>query len=130
DLVILPGSKATRADLAALRAQGWDIDILAHARAGGAVLGICGGYQMLGRTIADPLGLEGEPGTSAGLGLLDVETVLEPVKSLRIEDEEDAISGQRLTGYHMHMGVTAGADTEAPFAAMAGRTDGARGRGG
>src|SRR5262249_42954750 len=76
DLVILPGSKATVADLAALRQAGFDIDIAAHVRRGGTVLGVCGGYQMLGRTISDPDGVEGPPGTVAGLGLLDVATVL------------------------------------------------------
>ena len=76
DLVILPGSKATLADLAALRAEGWDIDLAAHVRRGGAVLGICGGLQMLGRRIADPEGIEGRPGEAAGLGLLDLETTL------------------------------------------------------
>ncbi len=83
DLVVLPGSKATIADLAALRGQGWDIDILAHARRGGRVLGLCGGYQMLGRRVADPDGVEGPPGAVAGLGLLDVETVLTGAKVLR-----------------------------------------------
>ncbi|MHB1111253.1 MAG: cobyric acid synthase, partial [Devosia sp.] len=86
DLIILPGSKATRADLAALRREGWDIDILAHHRAGRPVFGICGGYQMLGHSIADPEGIEGMPGTSEGLGLLDVETTLTPVKELRLEN--------------------------------------------
>ncbi|MDR3471449.1 MAG: cobyric acid synthase [Devosia sp.] len=116
DLIILPGSKATRADLAALKAEGWDIDILAHVRAGGRVLGICGGYQMLGRTIADPDGIEGTPGVSEGLGLLDVDTVLEPVKQLRVEQAEDAASGAPITGYHMHMGKTDGPDRRDPFA--------------
>src|SRR5690606_23245874 len=78
DLIILPGSKATRADLDALRRAGWDVDIRAHHRAGKQILGICGGYQMLGRTIADPQGIEGASGTSAGLGLLEVGTVLGP----------------------------------------------------
>ena len=82
DLILLPGSKATLADLAALRAEGWDIDILAHARRGGAVLGICAGYQMLGRGIADPRGIEGPAGAAPGLGLLDVETVLASDKIL------------------------------------------------
>ena len=83
DLVILPGSKATIPDLEFVRSQGWDIDLVAHARRGGRVLGICGGYQMLGRRIADPLGVEGVAGEVAGLGLLDVETVLTGDKTLR-----------------------------------------------
>jgi adenosylcobyric acid synthase len=81
-LIILPGSKASL-PICRRSAPGWDIDILAHHRRGGAILGICGGYQMLGRSIADPLGLEGEPGAVAGLGLLDVETVLGERKVLR-----------------------------------------------
>ena len=131
DLIILPGSKATRADLAALRAEGWDIDIRAHVRAGGRVLGICGGYQMLGKTIADPLGLEGVPGMSEGLGLLDVDTVLEPEKLLRLEQAEDAMTFALISGYHMHMGVTEGPDRREPFAWLAGhdrRGEGARSR--
>ncbi len=125
DLVILPGSKSTRSDLAALRANGWDIDIAAHHRAGGKILGICGGYQMLGRTIADPDGIEGAPGTSSGLGLLDVETVLTPVKQLRVEYAAHAASGAAISGYHMHMGVTSGPDTAHPFAHVMGTPEGA-----
>lgn len=125
DLIILPGSKATRSDLAALRANSWDVDILAHHRAGGRMLGICGGYQMLGRTIADPDGIEGAPGTSAGLGLLDVDTVLTPVKQLRVEQATHMASGAAISGYHMHMGVTEGADRTRPFAHVSGTAEGA-----
>ncbi|MBJ3784846.1 cobyric acid synthase [Devosia sediminis] len=125
DLVLLPGSKATRADLAALRANGWDIDLLAHHRAGGRILGICGGYQMLGQTIADPDGIEGPPGTSEGLGLLDVETVLAPSKQLRLETATHLASGEPLSGYHMHMGVTSGPDTARPFARVGAAPEGA-----
>lgn len=125
-LVILPGSKATRSDLAFLKAQGWDIDIAAHVRAGGHVLGICGGFQMLGKTVADPDALEGERGTTQGLGLLDVETVLGPQKELRVEVATDAVTGLPLTGYHMHMGVTAGPDTARAFAQVQGKPEGAR----
>ncbi|MBD8065538.1 cobyric acid synthase [Devosia sp. PTR5] len=125
DLVILPGSKATRSDLAALRANGWDIDILAHHRAGGTILGICGGYQMLGRTIADPAGLEGLPGTSEGLGLLDLKTTLQPTKTLRTENAVHLASGQPVTGYHMHMGDTLGPDRARPFARVGGDDEGA-----
>jgi adenosylcobyric acid synthase len=125
DLIILPGSKATRSDLAALRANGWDIDILAHHRAGGRVLGICGGYQMLGRAIADPDGIEGAPGTSAGLGLLDVETVLTPVKQLRVEQATHTPTGSAISGYHMHMGQTEGRDRTRPFAHVADTLEGA-----
>ncbi|RUT28900.1 cobyric acid synthase [Arsenicitalea aurantiaca] len=124
DLVILPGSKATRADLAALRAEGWDIDLRAHHRRGGAILGICGGYQMLGQSLADPEGLEGDPGTSVGLGFLGVETVMEPAKQLRLERAVSA-EGEALSGYHMHLGRTDGADRHRPFALVAGEPEGA-----
>jgi adenosylcobyric acid synthase len=123
-LIVLPGSKATIADLAFLRAQGWDIDVLAHHRRGGAVLGICGGYQMLGRTLADPQGIEGLPGEVAGLGLLDVTTVLGDRKALA--EVEGAALGARFAGYEMHMGVTQGPDAARPFARLdGGRHDGA-----
>jgi adenosylcobyric acid synthase len=125
DLIILPGSKATRADLATLRQMGWDIDILAHHRAGKPVFGICGGYQMLGKTIADPKGIEGDPGLSRGLGLLNVETTLGEMKDLRIETAVHAASGAPITGYHMHMGVTAGHDRGRPFAHVGGDAEGA-----
>jgi len=107
-LVILPGSKATIADLAALRAAGWDIDLQAHARRGGHVLGICGGYQMLGRTIADPGGIEGPPTKVEGLGLLDVETVLEGDKVLIEIAGETAADCVPFKGYEMHVGRTIG----------------------
>ena len=123
DLVIIPGSKATISDLKALRGEGWDIDILAHARQGRPVLGICGGYQMLGTLIADPLGLEGPPETVPGLGLLDVATTLEPTKQLRLESA--TALGQPLSGYHMHMGATSGPATSLPFAVVGNQPEGA-----
>jgi adenosylcobyric acid synthase len=123
-LVVLPGSKATLADMQALREQGWDIDILAHWRRGGKVLGICGGYQMLGRTIADPHGIEGPPGEVAGLSLLDLATELEGDKVLR--PAIGTALGQALQGYEMHMGRTHGVDARHPFAMLdGGRPDGA-----
>ncbi|MFC0206314.1 cobyric acid synthase [Novosphingobium soli] len=122
-LVVLPGSKATLADLAFLRQEGWDIDILAHHRRGGAVLGICGGYQMLGRSVADPLGLEGPPGEAPGLGLLDVATVLGDRKALR--EVAGTGLGAAFTGYEMHMGVTTGPDAARPFARLESGDDGA-----
>jgi adenosylcobyric acid synthase len=125
ELIILPGSKATRNDLAALREYGWDIDILAHHRAGARVLGLCGGFQMLGHTVFDPEGIEGVVGTSAGLNLLDIDTVLGPTKELRVEQATSALSGEPLTGYHMHMGVTRGRGLERPFAHIGDMTDGA-----
>jgi adenosylcobyric acid synthase len=126
DLVILPGSKATIADLAALRAEGWDIDLAAHHRRGGRILGICGGYQMLGRSIADPAGIEGPPGTVAALGLLDVETVLTETKSLVQVTGAVLADGSGFTGYEMHMGRTTGPATAQPLLRLAGgRPDGA-----
>ncbi len=118
DLIVLPGSKATIADLEALRSAGFDIDITAHLRRGGTVLGLCGGYQMLGRTIADPGGIEGSPGTADGLGLIDVDTVLSDEK--RLEPVRGTTSdGIPFRGYEMHMGVTAGPDRVRPFARFA-----------
>jgi adenosylcobyric acid synthase len=118
DLVILPGSKATIADLQALRDAGFHIDIAAHVRRGGAVLGLCGGYQMLGRTIRDPHGIEGPAGDLEGLGLLDVDTVLSADK--RLEPVRGSTSdGISFTGYEMHMGMTDGPDRARPFARLA-----------
>jgi adenosylcobyric acid synthase len=126
DLVILPGSKATIADLAFLRAQGWDIDIYAHARRGGRVLGICGGYQMLGRRIADPDGHEGPPGEVVGLGLLEVETLLTAEKVLRDCAGVSVADGAPFSGYEMHMGFTSGPDCARPLLRMRdGRPEGA-----
>jgi adenosylcobyric acid synthase len=125
DLVLLAGSKATIADLAHLRAQGWDIDIAAHRRRGGQVLGICGGYQMLGRTIADPEGLEGPPGTVPGLGLLDVETVMGREKRLALSSAVASEWGEAVQGYEIHLGRTAGPDCARPFLRMGSRPEGA-----
>jgi adenosylcobyric acid synthase len=124
-LVILTGSKATIADLAAFRDTGFDIDVVAHLRRGGSVLGLCGGYQMLGRALHDPEGIEGESGSAQGLGLLDVETMLAGDK--RLEQVEGETSGcVAFAGYEMHMGVTEGPDRARPFATLAGgRTEGA-----
>jgi adenosylcobyric acid synthase len=124
-LVILPGSKATLADLAFLRAQGWDIDVLAHARRGGRVIGLCGGYQMLGTRIADPTGIEGPPGEAAGLGLLDVETVLGGAKTTAPASGRHLASGTAVTGYEIHLGRTVGPGCDRPFLDLAGRPDGA-----
>jgi adenosylcobyric acid synthase len=121
-LIVLPGSKATIADLRALRAQGWDIDIAAHHRRGGHVLGLCGGYQMLGRHIADPQGIEGPPDAIHGLGLLDVTTTLSAGKALR--QVTGTAMGAGFDGYEMHIGETSG---DAPAFAMldGSRPDGA-----
>jgi adenosylcobyric acid synthase len=118
DLVILPGSKATIADLAALRAAGFHIDIAAHRRRGGLVVGLCGGYQMLGRTISDPAGIEGPVGTAGGLGLLEVETVLGGDKRLEPVHGETS-DGAPFAGYEMHIGVSKGPDCARPFARLA-----------
>jgi adenosylcobyric acid synthase len=125
-LVLIPGSKTTIADLAFLRAQGWDIDIAAHRRHGGAVLGLCGGYQMLGRSIGDPDGIEGPPGTVPGLGLLAVDTVLGSDKVTVPAAGRHVVSGTPVTGYEIHMGRTEGADCARPFLELGGRPDGAQ----
>ena len=125
DLVILPGSKTTIAGLNALREAGFDIDIAAHVRRGGTVLGLCGGYQMLGKTVADPDGVEGPAGMVPGLGLLDVETVLSPEKKLT-QASGTTSDGMPFSGYEMHMGATGGPDCARPFARLAdGTPDGA-----
>ena len=115
DLILLAGSKATIADLAALRRESWDIDIAAHRRRGGGIMGICGGYQMLGRTIADPSGAEGPAGTVSGLGFLDVETVLIPAKTLEQVAGTVLADGAAFDGFEMHMGRTTGPDTQRPL---------------
>ncbi len=124
-LVILPGSKSTRGDLVYLRKQGWDVDIAAHVRRGGHVLGICGGYQMLGTTIADPDGIEGTPGEAPGLGLLDVTTVMSADKRLTRTEATHAATGAPMRGYEIHMGRTDGPDRARPFAEVAGEPEGA-----
>ena len=131
DLVLLPGSKSTMADLRFLKEQGWDIDILAHHRRGGHVIGICGGYQMLGRMVHDPDGVEGEPGSEAGLGLLDVETVMAGDKTLRkttgltVGDNVVLAAGITVDGYEIHMGRTDGPDRVRSWLDLNGILDGA-----
>lgn len=125
DLVIIPGSKSTRADLAYLRAQGWDIDLAAHVRRAGHVLGICGGYQMLGRIVRDPLGIEGPAGETEGLGLLDVTTEMTPDKRLTRTRALHAATGLEVEGYEIHIGATTGPDRARPFAHVAGQPEGA-----
>ncbi len=130
DLVIIPGSKSTRGDLAFLRAQGWDGDIAAHVRRGGHVLGICGGYQMLGHVVRDPEGIEGAAGEMPGLGLLDVETVMTGDKRLVRTQGVHVGTGALMQGYEIHIGRTAGADCGRPFATVAGAAEGAVSRDG
>jgi adenosylcobyric acid synthase len=131
ELIILPGSKATIADLAFLRAQGWDIDIKAHLRRGGRVLGVCGGYQMLGHKLADPDGTEGPAGEVAGLGLLDVSTILSGEKILTSASGVCVDNDAPFHGYEMHIGRTSGPDCAKPLLRFAdGRPDGAISRDG
>jgi adenosylcobyric acid synthase len=125
DLVLLPGSKTTIGDLAFFREQGWDIDLAAHVRRGGRVLGLCGGYQMLGRMIHDPGGIEGPAGSAPGLGLLDVETVLTADKITRPVSGVHLASGEGIDGYEIHLGRTKGADAVRPFLRVEGRMEGA-----
>ncbi|MGL4637245.1 MAG: cobyric acid synthase [Beijerinckiaceae bacterium] len=125
DVVILPGSKSTIGDLAFFRAQGWDTDLAAHVRRGGRVLGLCGGYQMLGRSISDPDGVEGPAGTVQGLGLLDVETVLTGDKITAPVLARAVPGGEEVSGYEIHLGRTEGPDCMRPVLNIDGRLDGA-----
>ncbi len=126
DLVLLPGSKSTVGDLAFFRSQGWDIDLKAHHRRGGHILGICGGYQMLGKTIVDPDGIEGPAGTVEGLGYLDVETVLTPDKATVETKAVHIGSNAPVSGYEIHIGRTDGPDCARPVLRLArGVEDGA-----
>ncbi|MGC6452812.1 MAG: cobyric acid synthase [Candidatus Puniceispirillaceae bacterium] len=125
DMILIPGSKSTISDLAFLRAQGWDIDISAHMRRGGLVMGLCGGYQMLGRRLDDPNGVEGSAGSVDGLGHLDVETVLAGDKTLTRVTGHAARFAAPVTGYEIHMGRTAGPDCRTPFLTVDGRPEGA-----
>ena len=125
DVVILFGSKSTLGDLAFLRAQGWDIDIQAHVRSGGRVLGLCGGYQMLGRWIRDPQGVDGSPGEVRGLGLLDVETLMHEGKRVTPASGRCARSGLPVSGYEIHSGRSIGPATQCPLFVLDGKPDGA-----
>jgi adenosylcobyric acid synthase len=127
DLIVLPGSKSTRADLAWLRDNGWAEAISRHLRYGGKLIGICGGLQMLGRALHDPLGIEGEAGSSEGLGLLDLETTLEPGKQLHNVRGRLAFADADVRGYEIHCGVSRGPAMETPACRLDdGRVDGAR----
>ncbi len=125
DLIVLPGSKSTRGDLQRLREQGWDKAIDKHLRYGGKLIGICGGYQMLGKVVRDPHGLEGPPGDSLGLGLLDLETVLQPEKQLRQVEGRLVLEQAAVSGYEIHMGVTTGPELARPAVYLPDREDGA-----
>ncbi len=125
DVILIPGSKATISDLKQVRANGWDIDLAAHVRRGGMVVGVCGGYQMLGRAIADPDGIEGPAETVPGLGLLNVETVLGGDKTLTAVTGTDAGAAHAFHGYEIHIGRTAGPDRERPWLRLGGAPEGA-----
>jgi len=125
-LVIIPGTKSTRGDLEFLKSQGWDIDLRAHHRRGGHILGICGGYQILGKTISDPEGIEGPAGTSEGLGFLDVETRMSQNKSLTRVNASYGVRALTIEGYEIHIGETHGPDCARPFAYIKDRPEGAQ----
>ena len=125
DLVLIPGSKSTIADLAHFREQGWDVDLAGHVRRGGHVLGVCGGYQMLGRRISDPEGIEGAAASVEGLGLLDVVTEMRPEKRVSLRQARCIESGAPLDGYEIHLGETAGPDCARAWIDADGRSEGA-----
>ncbi len=125
DLVLLPGSKSTIGDLAYFRAQGWDIDLYAHVRRGGHVLGLCGGYQMLGKTISDPDGVDGRPGQVDGLGLLDIRTVMAGKKQVTLRSATALPGREPVSGYEIHMGRTDGPDCARAWLQIEGRPEGA-----
>ena len=125
DLMLLPGSKSVAADLAWLRAQGWPAALARHLRYGGKVLGLCGGFQMLGRAIHDPLGLEGPPGSTPGLGLLDLETTLAAEKRLTHVTGRLSLDEAPVTGYEIHAGVTTGPGLARPAVLLGDGPDGA-----
>ena len=130
DLVILPGAKSTVGDLEFCREQGWDHDIIAHARAGGRILGICGGFQMLGRAVHDPHGIDGPAGSAPGLGLLDIDTVMAAPKTVRQSSGRCALSGAPVQGYEIRNGRTSGADLDRPLLHLESGPDGAQSRSG
>ena len=125
NLVLIPGSKSTRGDLKFLREQGWDVDLYAHYRRGGNILGLCGGYQMLGRQINDPDGLDGPAGRTEGLGFLNVNTEMLPEKTLRKVTATHVKSKLAVSGYEIHLGKTTGEDCKQPFAYLDKEPEGA-----
>ena len=126
DLVVLPGSKSTMGDLRAMKREGWDVDLAAYIRRGGWVVGLCGGYQMLGRRVADPDGIEGPAGEEDGLGWLDIDTVLAGDKQLVPVAGRELQTGEVITGYEMHIGMTEGPDRARPVLELESGADGAR----
>lgn len=125
DAIIIPGTKSAMGDLAFLRAQGWDHDIIAFARTGGRVTGVCGGYQLLGQAIHDPQGIDGAPGSAEALGLLDIETRMQAEKQTRKVNGHCPRSHCALSGYEIHVGTSSGPDTQSPMTVLAGHADGA-----
>ncbi|PIE16929.1 MAG: cobyric acid synthase CobQ [Rhodobacterales bacterium] len=125
DLVLIPGSKSTIADLHYFRAQGWEVDLKAHLRRGGHVLGLCGGYQMLGREIIDPHGIEGHAGRHQGLGLLNINTEMSADKQLKLCEATYLPSGNKLQGYEIHIGHSTGPDQARAWLEIDGHRDGA-----
>jgi adenosylcobyric acid synthase len=125
DLIILPGTKSVRADLQFLRDQGWFAAIQRHCRFGGKLLGICGGLQMLGQAIHDPLGIEGEAGSSQGFGFLDLETTLAAEKQLQRVSGRLTLENASVNGYEIHAGISSGPALDRPFAHIGERSDGA-----
>ena len=130
DLVLIPGSKSTISDLTAFRSEGWDIDLTAHLRRGGHVLGICGGYQMLGKEIIDEDGIEGDPGRYEGLGHLDITTIMKPEKRLAHTTATYLPTGVEVKGYEIHIGETSGADCERAWLPTSHGVEGAASRDG
>lgn len=124
-VIIIPGSKSTISDLARFRENGWDKQLEAHVARGGHVVGLCGGYQMLGKTIADPHGIEGAPSVVDGLGLLDIETIMRPEKQVHNVEGRSAIFDASVTGYEIHIGETTGPDCTRPVVSIGGKLDGA-----
>ncbi len=118
DIILIPGSKSTISDLQFLRETGWDIDILGHHRRGGLILGVCGGFQILGTEIEDPQGIEGPLGKAKGLGLLDVKTTINGKKTLKRVRGNDLYSGENISGYEMHIGVTKGPALNRPWLSL------------
>jgi adenosylcobyric acid synthase len=124
-LVVIPGSKSTIADLAHFRANGWGRDLATHRRRGGHIVGLCGGYQMLGRSVSDPDGIEGAATKAEGLGMLDVDTVMAAQKTVRNTAAQSVRFDTPLEGYEIHMGRTEGVDCLRPVALVDGAGEGA-----
>jgi len=125
DVVLIPGTKSTIADLDFFRQQGWGTDLATHVRRGGHVIGLCGGYQMLGRSVADPDGVEGQPGAVDGLDLLDVSTILQADKITRPVTGIHPDTATAVAGYEIHVGRTEGQGTARPWLEIAGQPSGA-----